>query len=63
MTRLEAYVKGLRRGAARGRTVDDIVGDAETRTTFLQEVTAWGSGYQVPSFARDPKTQFTAVRA
>jgi len=54
--RLEAYVKGLRRGAARGRTVDDIVGDAETRATFLQEVTAWGGGYQVPTFARDPKT-------
>jgi uncharacterized membrane protein YkvA (DUF1232 family) len=54
--RLEAYVRGLRKGAARGRTVEDIVGDEATRTTFLQEVSAWGKAYQVPSFTRDIKT-------
>jgi uncharacterized membrane protein YkvA (DUF1232 family) len=54
--RLEAYVRGLRKGAARGRTVEDIVGDAGTRDQFLHEVKAWSGGYQVPSFTRDQKT-------
>jgi hypothetical protein len=54
--RLESYVRGLRKGAARGRTVEDIVSDGGTRTQFLQEVRAWSGGYQVPSFLRDQKT-------
>ena len=54
--KIEAYVKNLLRGAARGRTVEDIVGDEATRATFLQEVAAWGKAYQVPSFTRDIKT-------
>ena len=54
--RLEAYVKGLRKGAARGRTVEDIVTDAAMRAQFLQEVKAWAAEYQVPSFTRDQKT-------
>jgi uncharacterized membrane protein YkvA (DUF1232 family) len=54
--RLEAYVKGLRKGAARGRTVEEIVTDTQIRGQFLHEVRAWAAGYQVPSFTRDPKT-------
>jgi hypothetical protein len=54
--RLETYVKGLRKGAARGRTVEEIVTEAETRTQFLQEVRAWSAAYQVPNFTRDQKT-------
>jgi uncharacterized membrane protein YkvA (DUF1232 family) len=54
--RLETYVRGLRKGAARGRTVEDIVGDGETRSQFLNEVRAWSKAYQVPSFTRDQKT-------
>jgi uncharacterized membrane protein YkvA (DUF1232 family) len=54
--RLEAYVRNLRKGAARGRTVDDVMGDVPTRDTFLHEVTAWAKEYQVPSFTRDVKT-------
>jgi uncharacterized membrane protein YkvA (DUF1232 family) len=54
--RLEAYVRGLRKGAARGRTVEDIMTDEEARSSFLQEVDAWGKAYQVPSFNRDIKT-------
>jgi len=54
--RLETYVRALRKGAARGRTVDDILSDATQRATFLQEVAAWAKGFQVPSFTRDPKT-------
>ncbi|HEY8073169.1 MAG TPA: DUF1232 domain-containing protein [Labilithrix sp.] len=54
--RLETYVKGLRKGAARGRTVDDIMSDASARTSFVSEVAAWAKEYQVPSFTRDVKT-------
>jgi uncharacterized membrane protein YkvA (DUF1232 family) len=54
--RLEMYVRGLRKGAARGRTVEDIVTDDNTRAQFLTEVRAWSTGYKVPSFTRDPKT-------
>lgn len=54
--RLETYVQGLLKGAARGRTVEDIVTQEGTRRQFLQEVKAWSTGYQVPGFTRDPKT-------
>jgi len=54
--RLEAYVVGLRKGAARGRTVEEITSDAAVRTTFLTEVRDWSAAYQAPSFTRDPKT-------
>ncbi len=54
--RLVAYVKGLRKGAARGRTVDDIMTDTSMRTSFVHEVAAWALEYQVPSFTRDVKT-------
>jgi hypothetical protein len=54
--RLETYVRALRKGAARGRTVEDIVTDAAVKQQFLQEVRAWSNGYQVPSFTRDQKT-------
>jgi hypothetical protein len=54
--RLVAYVKDLRKGAARGRTVEDIMTDASIRTSFVHEVAAWAKEYQVPSFTRDVKT-------
>jgi uncharacterized membrane protein YkvA (DUF1232 family) len=54
--RLEAYVRGLRKGAARGRTVEDIVGDADIRATFLGEIDEWAEAFQVPTVTRDPKT-------
>ncbi len=54
--RLETYVRGLRKGAARGRTVEDILGDDAVRATFLGEVKGWAEAYQVPSFTRDKKT-------
>lgn len=55
-SRLEVYVRSLRKGAARGRTVEDIVTDREIREPFLQEVRAWATAYQVPTFTRDQKT-------
>ncbi len=54
--RLETYVKGLHKGAARGRTVDDIIDDEAQRTEFVHEVAAWAKDYQAPTFTRDPKT-------
>ncbi len=54
--RLVTYVQGLRKGAARGRTVDDIVTDEAVRATFTREVSAWSAEYKVPRFTRDVKT-------
>lgn len=53
--RLQAYVKTLTHGTARGRTVDEILGDEAARSAFLHEVTGWAASYETPSFARDPK--------
>lgn len=53
--RLETYVRGLTKGAARGRTVDEIVGDASVRAAFVSEVHAWAKSYEAPSFGRDEK--------
>lgn len=53
--RLEAYVKGLRKGAARGRTVSDILGDPEVREAFLAEVHGFAASYAPPSFAREER--------
>jgi len=54
--RLETYVKGLHKGAARGRTVDDVIEDESQRKEFLHEVAAWAKEYQAPTFTRDVKT-------
>lgn len=54
--KLVAYVKTLMKGAARGRTVDEIMTEPAIRAAFTAEVTAWAGEYQVPSFTRDVKT-------
>ena len=54
--RLDTYVSGLKKGAARGRTVDDVMTDAAAKSAFLSEVAAWSKEYQVPTFTRDLKT-------
>ncbi len=54
-SRLERYVRELTRGAARGRTVDEIVEDEGTQKAFVNEVTSWAQEYQAPSFTRDEK--------
>lgn len=53
--RLETYVKGLGSGAARGRSVDDILGDDQVRQEFLHEVAGWSKSYEGPGFTRDEK--------
>lgn len=53
--RLETYVKGLRRGAARGRAVGDIVRDPKIREEFLSDVRGFAKTYEAPTFAREEK--------
>lgn len=53
--RLEAYVKNLRAGVARGRSVDDILGKDDVCAAFLEELKGWSSSYIEPSFSRDEK--------
>jgi uncharacterized membrane protein YkvA (DUF1232 family) len=53
--RLERYVRELTKGAARGRTVDEIVEQEGVRTNFVNEVANWSQMYVAPSFTRDEK--------
>lgn len=54
--RLLEYVKGLRKAAARGRSVADIVRDEPTREAFLSDVRSFGRSYAPPRFAREEKS-------
>jgi uncharacterized membrane protein YkvA (DUF1232 family) len=53
--RLERYVQGLTKGAARGRSVAEIVQDNAVRSAFVSEIHGWAKGYAPPSFSRDEK--------
>jgi uncharacterized membrane protein YkvA (DUF1232 family) len=53
--RLDNYVTGLRSGAARGRTVQDLLGSTEVLEEFLDDVKGFAADYRAPSFSRDPK--------
>jgi uncharacterized membrane protein YkvA (DUF1232 family) len=54
-TRLESYVRGLRKGAARGRSVADILGDGAVREEFLGDVRGFAKSYEAPTFSREEK--------
>lgn len=54
-SRLDAFVAGLDSVAARGRSVNDIVADAQVRGEFVREVRTWADSYAPPTFARDEK--------
>jgi hypothetical protein len=54
--RLESYVSGLRKVAARGRSVADILADASTQAAFLGDVRGFSRNYQPPAFQREEKT-------
>ncbi|NLE48744.1 MAG: DUF1232 domain-containing protein [Sandaracinaceae bacterium] len=54
--RLAAYVKSQKRGAARGRSVTDILTDEETREEFVQEVRAFAQGFRPPSLSDNETT-------
>jgi uncharacterized membrane protein YkvA (DUF1232 family) len=53
--RLESYVQGLKKGAARGRAVDDILADERVRAEFLGDVRGFAKSYESPSFSREEK--------
>lgn len=53
--RIESYVVGLRSGAARGRTVADILSKEAMLEEFLSDVKGFNSSYEAPGFNRDPK--------
>jgi uncharacterized membrane protein YkvA (DUF1232 family) len=53
--RLERFVQGLGKGAARGRSVDDILGKDDVRAELVSDVKGWTSSYEAPSFTRDEK--------
>lgn len=53
--RLERFVRSLTAGAARGRTVDEIVSDSAVCQAFIAEVQSWAKGFDAPSFGRDEK--------
>jgi uncharacterized membrane protein YkvA (DUF1232 family) len=54
-SRLTSYVRTLQKGAARGRTVEEILSDEQVRAGFMHEVTGWATSYAAPSFGRDEK--------
>lgn len=53
--RLEKYVRDLRKGAARGRTVDEIVGDDKVLDALAQDVAIFAKEYRSPGFSKDEK--------
>ncbi len=53
--RLESYVKGLKKGAARGRSVADILKEDEVKREFLADLRGFAASYESPSFAREEK--------
>ena len=53
--RLDKYARDLRKGAARGRTVDEIVHDEEAFRQFGAEVSSFVKEYQSPGFSKDEK--------
>jgi uncharacterized membrane protein YkvA (DUF1232 family) len=55
-TRLDRYAAGLQKGAARGRSVDDIVAKAGVREELLNDARAFSRDYAAPSFSREERT-------
>jgi uncharacterized membrane protein YkvA (DUF1232 family) len=53
--RLEKYTRDLHKGAARGRTVDEIVGDEDIFREFAAEAKSFAEEYTSPGFAKDEK--------
>jgi uncharacterized membrane protein YkvA (DUF1232 family) len=53
--RLQVYVAGLRKGAARGRSAADVVENAPTREEFLSDVHGFSRSFEPPGFSRESK--------
>jgi uncharacterized membrane protein YkvA (DUF1232 family) len=53
--RLASYVTGLRKVAARGRAVQDILHNPDVQAAFLSDLRGFAEAYQPPNFAREEK--------
>jgi uncharacterized membrane protein YkvA (DUF1232 family) len=53
--RLESYCERLKGGAARGRTVGEILEDEAVQRDFMNEVRGWATSYEAPTFTKDEK--------
>ncbi|MCP4606969.1 MAG: DUF1232 domain-containing protein [Proteobacteria bacterium] len=53
--RLEAYTRGLTKGAARGRTVDEIIESPAVFKEFTAEIDGFVEQYNAPGFSKDEK--------
>lgn len=54
-TRLDGYVKGLKKASARGRSVRDILHNPPTQTSFLADLRGFAQSYEPPHFAQEEK--------
>lgn len=53
--RLEKYARDLRKGAARGRTVDEILEQPDVFREFAAEARSFANEYSSPGFSKDEK--------
>ena len=53
--RFENYVNGLTKGAARGRTVDEIVAQTDVFEHFVEDAQQFIENYRCPTFEKDAK--------
>lgn len=53
--RLDLYVTGLRKGAARGRSVKEILLNPQVQSALLTDLRGFARAYTVPGFAREEK--------
>ncbi len=53
--RLATYVKGLGKITARGRSVADILHDAQVAAAFLSDLRGFAEAYSAPNFTREDK--------
>ena len=51
--RLERFVAALSTGAARGRSVDDILAKDDVCSELISELKGWADSYEAPNFTRD----------
>lgn len=54
--RLDRYVLSLSNAKVRGRSVDEILVDAQVRQEMLGDVRAWANRFEVPRFVMDENT-------
>jgi uncharacterized membrane protein YkvA (DUF1232 family) len=54
--RLEQYAARVSELSARGRSVQDVLTDADQRAGLISEIQAWADSYEDPLFQRDPRT-------